>query len=769
MQNEINNNEKYYERWIPFILYAIIAIIYSLRFFKRGEMIFGHDFVLTSQYLEAFAYKMLQQGDFPFWNPYMYSGVPHFSALNGQVFYPTYFLYPLFNLPPHINFMIEYILCIFMSGCFMYLFAKNIGLSKISSFLTGIFFMFSGSLIILINAGHLLNIQAMTYIPLIFYFFNKGIQKNRIFYFLLAGCFLSIQCFSTGFQIMAYTVVMLFMYIIVQIIFCDRSFKVIGYFLLTVIVVPFIAAVQFIPAYYYNKLSYRAVPTYEYFVSWSYPPAETIDFLLPRFYGFMESTYWGYLPFRITSEYFGILPIVLAFISVFFLIKDKRVLCFTILSSITLLLAYGGYTPIYRILYHFPVISSFRNPARWIYFFSFSVILLSGFGIDFLLDYAVQKYKKENFKQYNKLKIVLITLTTCLSGIWIWFTLNKTMIIAKMRTWKLITGRFSYQSIPSIVDISYKMIAGDLLRLVIIFAISVIIILSAFRIKFNKHIFAGCLLILFLADMWYVSGKAVKTVPITKPDIRQEETINFLKQDNSLYRVLPIDGFSSENWFMSAKIQSVKGYTISLKDYHDAMNIGVFNNINFLNLLNVKYLLTTRQIEHPLFKLVFDRNIKIYQNLGTMPRASLFNKVEVIKNKEYYMNKIMSPNFNIREKLIINEDFDEKLDVVPFNGDEIDITAFHPNYITLDVNNPGNSVLFMSEIYYPEWKVKVDGKETKIYKADGLFRAVYLTKGNHHIKFYYSPKLLYIGSIISFVTILSLIILIIREKNKISL
>ncbi|MDD5772154.1 MAG: YfhO family protein [bacterium] len=759
MENNITDKTAGFEKWIPFILYIIVTIIYAFRFFKPGQMIFGHDIILGNQYGDVFVNGLLKTGEIPFWNPYSYSGTPCFGAL-GPFFYPTNIIYSLSGISLPLYYLCEYMLCIFLSGSFMYLYAKNIGLSKTSSFLAGIFFMFSGNIITLMNAGHMLNIQAITYIPIILYFFDKGIQKDTIFYFLLTACFLGIQSYTAGFQIVAYTAVFLFLYLLLKIVFEKKSYNLIGYFMLIAVLVPLIAAVYVIPSNYFFKFSYRAAPTYEYFTSWSFPPMEAITFLLPRFFGFMEATYWGIYQFRITSDYFGILPIILAFLSVFFLIKDKRVLCFTILSIISLLLSLGGYTPLYKILYHFPIISSFRNPSRWLVFFTFFTVLLAGFGIDFIINFADKKYKKEKFIQFNAFKIILIILSACFLMIWVWFSLNNKIIIPNMQTWELIRKKTNYLNIY----VLYKMIAGDLFRLAMLFTASTVFILLAFYGKISKYVLTGCLLVLFLADMWYIGLLSVRTVPIPKPDIRQEETIDFLKQDSSLYRVLPVDGFSSENWFMGSKIQSVKGYLISLKNYHDAMDNGVFNNINFLNLLNVKYILTTRNIDYPVFKLVYNQNINIYQNLAVSPRASLFNKIEVNKDRSDYMSKLMSPDFNIKEKLIINEDFEEKLDTVSFNGDEINITAYHPNYITLDVNNPGNSVLLMSEIYYPEWKATVDGKESKIYQADELFRAVYLTKGSHHVEFHYSPKLLYIGTVISIITIFSILIFLIRYK-----
>jgi uncharacterized membrane protein YfhO len=47
--------------------------------------------------------------------------------------------------------------------------------------------------------------------------------------------------------------------------------------------------------------------------------------------------------------------------------------------------------------------------------------------------------------------------------------------------------------------------------------------------------------------------------------------------------------------------------------------------------------------------------------------------------------------------------------------------------------------LVLSDTYYPGWKAFVDGKETKIYRADYAFRAIPLNAGTHRVEFTYDP------------------------------
>ena len=93
-------------------------------------------------------------------------------------------------------------------------------------------------------------------------------------------------------------------------------------------------------------------------------------------------------------------------------------------------------------------------------------------------------------------------------------------------------------------------------------------------------------------------------------------------------------------------------------------------------------------------------------------------------------------------------------ELVASGHDNVQITEYRLNSITLDASLDADGFLFTSEIYYPGWKAYVDGKESKIYKADYIFRAVYLTPGSHTIVFKYEPLSFKIGLRLSLLTLL---------------
>lgn len=93
-------------------------------------------------------------------------------------------------------------------------------------------------------------------------------------------------------------------------------------------------------------------------------------------------------------------------------------------------------------------------------------------------------------------------------------------------------------------------------------------------------------------------------------------------------------------------------------------------------------------------------------------------------------------------------------ELVAREHDNVQITEYRLNSITLDAFLDADGFLFTSEIYYPGWKAYVDGKESKIYKANYIFRAVYLTPGSHTIVFKYEPFSFKIGLCVSLLALL---------------
>lgn len=74
-------------------------------------------------------------------------------------------------------------------------------------------------------------------------------------------------------------------------------------------------------------------------------------------------------------------------------------------------------------------------------------------------------------------------------------------------------------------------------------------------------------------------------------------------------------------------------------------------------------------------------------------------------------------------------------------------------HIIMQINNPENTVINTYLKYTPYWKVRIDGKETKINK-NGIFFDFPLSKGNHLVEIKYFPWPFFKGIFLSFLLLI---------------
>ncbi|HEX7555342.1 MAG TPA: YfhO family protein, partial [Leptolinea sp.] len=78
------------------------------------------------------------------------------------------------------------------------------------------------------------------------------------------------------------------------------------------------------------------------------------------------------------------------------------------------------------------------------------------------------------------------------------------------------------------------------------------------------------------------------------------------------------------------------------------------------------------------------------------------------------------------------------------------------------INSP--AWLFVADSWYPGWQAKVDGVTTDLYRADYLFMAVPIPAGDHTVEIVYRPISFLIGSILSLIGAIILLIMSIFPK-----
>ena len=96
-----------------------------------------------------------------------------------------------------------------------------------------------------------------------------------------------------------------------------------------------------------------------------------IQLFIPDAFGYFSSIkkYWSNQSWLLTL-YWGITPFILSFF--YFISTDKKRVVLASLMFISLVLALGGNTPAYKLLYYIPPFSGIRYPVKFIFLFIFS-------------------------------------------------------------------------------------------------------------------------------------------------------------------------------------------------------------------------------------------------------------------------------------------------------------------------------------------------------------------------------------------------------------
>lgn len=164
------------------------------------------------------------------------------------------------------------------------------------------------------------------------------------------------------------------------------------------------------------------------------------------------------------------------------------------------------------------------------------------------------------------------------------------------------------------------------------------------------------------------------------------------------------------------------------------------------------------------------RDIRVYENPDAFPRSFLVNKFQTVNDGKAQEFLAKNPDFDLRHDVILEEqlpqDLMQQLNSPPLSESKAEVVLFTANKIIINTYNDQSSLLVLTDIYYPGWHAFVDGKETHIYRADGLVRTIFVPSGNHSVEFSYMPQSFVIGLSISLITAGLLSALFVYSKRK---
>ncbi len=786
--------------FLVLLLFSFWHMLIPGRMLDCGDQLLGYPF-------KTFAASSLRSFDgIPKWNPYIFGGFPYIGAMHGDILYPSA-LMRIF-LPSEYVLSLIFFIHFFLAGLFSFLFARKLGADDFESLLIGILYAFTGLIISQVNPGHDGKVIVEAFTPAVFLFLTKGVDEGKLRNYLFAGGFIGLCLLAPNVQLTYYLLVGAFIWFVSELIAkCGKNWKA---YIPHIIFVTFslmlgftIAAAQFIPFLKYSSLSPRAEGRgWEFATSWSMHPSEFFDSFIGGFSGLKEK-YWGSNPFKLHTEYMGIIPLLLAPAAFFFRKKKylRRPITFLSIAIFFLIVSFGGNTPIYRIFYSIlPGFKKFRAPSISFFMFVFPMISLAAIGL---------KNIRENIKAKN---ILLVTASV------LFFILLFSPMFAEKFAQE--TGKLDL----------YKLFFSDFKRSIVISSLVLIsitlLILSMKKFTGKRHFaFIAIFAIAFL-DLVFINGKFVSEIKENNGNYRsasdiygKDRIVELIKSTDSLGRVIPSTYFdieltgqgiipkenhSSDNYLMANRLYSAGGYHGNqIQRYQDIIGLpgtimfqqGGFltENINLSRGMGIKFQPLSTIIYNELLRLSSENTesaIQFAYNIGlgkagvirilegqtiqagdmvlivdtlALPRIFCVPQDTFIENDTTCLEFVVNPEFDFSKIIVLSEISQIKAEA----GGTVSIDLYSPDKIIANVHADGPTYIFVNDNYAPGWTATLNGEEVDVLRANYTFRAVAIpAKGDYQLIMTYNPSSVKLGFAVSLFAILTWVISVIITSMK---
>ncbi len=726
---------------------------------------------IAGQYLEWRSFlvdQILHQHAIPLWNPYEYAGAPFIGNPLSAIFYPPNIIFFFMDIGQAFKYL--FFFNVFFFGVFSYLYARLVIRSRLPSIFSSIIMMFNGVIVARINAGHVSNVDVLVWFPLLLYFIEQSIRKESLKFVAFVGIVVGLTTLAGHIQVAFYSLFAGFLYFLIRgiseyigdkniIVFLRRLlFFSAGYLLGFCL-----ASVQLLPVLEFGQLSTRSIVSYEFATNFSIPIIQSVELFLPRIFGQPQLHFsWGRGSFTEFSAYSGVLAYVFAVAS-FFYAKNKITFTFGIFFLFSYLFVLGDYGPIFHLFYYYvPGFNHFRIPATMFFVFSFSISILAGIGLSGI--YSLISKKKTTLKYFNAVLIVLV----CILGVIIEVILIDQSVIAFFIK-EIISKKFEIQN----VVLFSQLLKTDLL----VSFVSLVVFVSVLHVKSFKKYFQVIVIGVVTVDLFFF-GFPLLTTSNSYIDQNEENIIK--KIDVKNFRVIDLANINPlilqrENGkqvrsYSPALLSNFRDYLWSAgthpdQPYEPYVSLDVITHYNILKLLNVGYIISNKEIKNSnIIKIDHQKDLFLYKIYDTYPKAFTVVHAEQDQDKNI-LEKLKSDSFQPRKTIFFNSKY-PSYENKEYQSRNVIVKEKTANIITMSTISPQNEYLFTSEIWYPGWKVYVNGKEKNVLKADYIFRAVKLSKGNNEIEFIYDPVSFRVGKYGSLLGVVISILILLPRKRK---
>jgi hypothetical protein len=716
-------------RWIaPLALLALtIAFFWKLVLTDQYTWLAGTD--ISRQVLPWFQFQAgeWQQGRFPLWDPYHWAGQPLAGQAQPGALYPLNWL--LFLSPTrngwlrHDALIWYFVLIHYMAALFCYLLCRDLGRSRAASVLAGCVFAFGGYVG---NVDWPQMLNGAVWAPLVFLFLLRILRGWQVLASaVLCGFFLGVSFLSGHHQVplfVFYATLLTMLFFAVRAAYRRESFAKLALATVTIVVMAFLAgAAQILPAWEYSKLAYR-------WVGLDHPLGATdkVPFSILSHYEFGSSTVIGMaIPGlrRNAGAYVGITAFGLAVLALGLAWSHQAVRVMFGIGLGGLLYALGSEFPGAGLAYAlFPALDKARSVSMAVILTSTAIPVLLAYSIDEILVRTDSKYIS-----FYKIGCVVVAILIFTS---VYFLFLQT------------GGDFKSDT------------RGAAVALTALLSALAIHAWQARKIGASALIAAlGAILITDVSHGDVSLMPSIREAAASKSSLYElaahGDVAQWLYGQDPPFRVTVDDQIIPYNFGDWFGLESMYGYLASLS--RELFDMGPWPD-HVRRLFGVRYHIgtepsggwTEEAYSAP-------SGLKVYRRPDVLPIARIVHQAEKIPEELSLESFIGRKDNDIDNVVYLPE---PPPDLEPCEGGEgVRVVYRASNRVVVRAHLSCRGMLVLADTWYPGWKATVDGNETHIYKAYGVFRGVVLEPGPHTVEFRYRPWTVFLGAALSLLAV----------------
>lgn len=528
----------------------------------------------------------------------------------------------------------------------------------------------------------------------------------------------------------------------------------------------------------------------DYITQWSYGIGETLTFLVPNvkggasipiaesetamkkanpMYGNIYSQltqYFGDQPMTSGPVYVGAFVLFL-FLLGCFIVKGPLKWALIGATVFSILLSWGrnfmGLTDFF--IDYIPMYNKFRAVSSILVIAEFTIPLLAIFALKEVLSNPESLKLKENRTPLLVSLALTMGVALILAVMPEIFFSNYIPAQEMAALQQAIPGEQLSPLVANLEEVRKALVTSDAWRSFFVIAVGCAVLALYANRKLKASWVVAAITILCLVDMWSVNKRYLydeQFVPKSQrvEAFRKTATDEAILQDTDLnYRVFNVSGnaFNENNTAYWHK--SIGGYHAAklrryqeMIDHHiskEMQNVyqaiatagGKMDSVDaskfrVLNMLNTKYFILPAGQQ--------GQTVPV-QNPYAYGNAWFVNKVMYVDNANEEINAL--DTILPTETAVVDVKFKEQLKGVTEGYKDslsvIRLTAYEPNHLVYESSSTEAGVAVFSEIFYPGWRVTVDGQPVELARADYILRAMNIPAGKHTIEMSFDPQSLH--------------------------